>query len=59
MKIDESDINHNAVRLIKDLMPWDMCDRADSDDNLRIMSLGYIQGVCDLAEELKKVLNEK
>lgn len=57
MKIDELSIDHNAIRLIKDLLPWEMCDRADGDDNLRIMSLGYIQGVCDLAEELKKVLS--
>lgn len=56
MKIDEASINHNATLLVKDLIVWDMCDRTDSDDNLRIMSLGYIQGVCDMAEQLKKVL---
>lgn len=58
MKIDEATINHNVVRLCKDLLPFDMCDRTDAEDNLRIMSLGYIQGVCDLAEELKRVLAE-
>ena len=57
MKIDELSIDHNAIRLIKDLSLWDMCERTDGDDNFRIMSLGYIQGVCDLAEELKKVLS--
>lgn len=57
MKITEADIDHNAVRLIKELLPWEMCDETDSDGNLRIMALGYMQGVCELAEELKKVLN--
>lgn len=56
MKIDEASINHNVVRLVRDLLPFDMAERTDSDDNLRIMSLGYVQGVCDLADELKKVL---
>ena len=58
MKIDEASINHNAVRLIKSLNIWEMLDATDSDNNLRIMSLGYIQGVCELADELKQVLAE-
>ena len=56
MKIDEASINHNVVRLIKDLDPWDMSGETDGEDRLRIMTLGYIQGACDLANELKKVL---
>ena len=58
MKITESDINHNAVRLIKGLQIWDMFDETESDNNLRIMALGYVQGVCELADELKQVLKE-
>ena len=58
MKIDEASINHNAVRLIKDLNIWTMGDPTPDDDNLRIMALGYIDGICDLASELKKVLAE-
>ena len=56
MKIDESCINHNAVRLISELNIWDMF--GDEDNGLRIMALGYIQGVCELAEEMKKVIKE-
>ena len=58
MKIDEASINHNAVRLIKELQIWDMFDATESDHNLRIMALGYVQGICELADELKKVLAE-
>lgn len=58
MKIDEASINHNAVRLIKELQIWDMFDATESDNNLRIMALGYVQGVCELADELKQVLAE-
>ena len=58
MKVDEASINDNAVSLIKSLNVWEMLDAADSDNNLRIMSLGYIQGVCELADELKQVLAE-
>ena len=58
MKIDEASINHNVVRLIKDLDLWDMSGETDGEDRLRIMTLGYIQGACDLANELKKVLAE-
>lgn len=57
MKIDEESINHNAVGLIKDVMPWDMCGEHGDDNISRAMTLGYIQGICDLAEELKKVLD--
>lgn len=58
MKIDEGCMNHNAVRLIRDLSIWELCEDTEEDDNLRTMSLGYIRGVCDMADELKKVLNE-
>ena len=58
MKIDEASINHNVVRLLKHISPWDMDGDTDSEDGLRIMTLGYVQGVCDLATELKQVLAE-
>lgn len=58
MKIDEASINHNVVRLIKDLGVWEMSGETNTEDRLRIMTLGYIQGACDLANELKKVLAE-
>ena len=58
MKIGVEDINHNAMRLIVDLETWDIAGHSDIDDHLRIMTLGYIRGITDLADELKKVLAE-
>lgn len=56
MKIDEASINHNTVRLIKSLDLLNMID--EKDNEVRIMAIGYILGVCELADELKKVLAE-
>lgn len=54
MKIDEECINHNVTNLIDGLLLWDMLD--EGDERLRLMTLGYIQGMIELAGELKKVL---
>jgi hypothetical protein len=56
MKISEESINHNAVRLINELEMWDISGTADGEDGLRIMTLGYIKGVTELAKALKEVL---
>ena len=56
MKIGEEDINHNAVRLIDELDMWDISGTADGEDGLRIMALGYIKGVTEMAKALKEVL---
>lgn len=60
MRIDEATINHNAVRLIRELVScrYDMIfkddDRAERGNAL--MTLGEIAGVCETAEALKEVL---
>ena len=54
MKIGEEDINHNAIRLIDEIEVWDLTD--DEMDDFRIMSLGYIKGVTEMAKALKEVL---
>lgn len=54
MKIDESNINHNAVRLINDINIWDL--EGEPMHDLQVMTLGYIKGITDLAEVLKEVL---
>ena len=54
MKIGVEDINHNAVRLIDEIEVWEMTD--DSMNDFRIMSLGYIKGVTEMAKVLKEVL---
>ena len=58
-KIDEAAINHNMILVIRDIM-------ADSDwigsnregmDLVRIESLGEVQGVLKLGEQLKELLH--
>ena len=56
MKIGEEDINQNALRLISELNVWDLAGNEDGDDGFRIMTLGYINGVTELARALKEVL---
>ncbi len=58
MKIDESCINHNAMRLISDMVSelYEFCDADDNMERLRIATLGEIRGICQMAAEMKKVL---
>ena len=56
MRIDEACINHNVVRLINDLEMWNRTSDSRLDENMRIMALGYIKGITELAEILKEVL---
>lgn len=63
MKIDESCINHNAVRLIDDIVddPYYLCQCGDDksvEQNLRIalMTIGEVTGVLMMANAMKEVL---
>lgn len=65
MKIDESCINHNAVKLIDELSAsaYDFCSlKAENamsereNQNFALMTLGNICGVIDMARALKEVL---
>lgn len=60
MKIDEACINHNAVRLINEIMgnPYEYGDQDESTDHLRLLTLGEVRGVLDMAEAMKAVLSE-
>lgn len=62
MKITEDAINHNAVRIIDDLTSscYDMIseNKPNEERDYLLMTLGEIQGVCDLARALKEVLKE-
>lgn len=55
MKIDEASINHNALRLIDDIVTWDLSGNEEMHD-IQLMTLGYIKGITDMAEALKEVL---
>ena len=60
MKIDTESINHNAVRLIKDLLEsrYDLIeeDKQDQELGYLIMTLGEIAGIIEMAEAMKEVL---
>ena len=60
MKIDTESINHNAVRLIKDLLEsrYDLIDEDKQDQELGylIMTLGEIAGIIEMANAMKEVL---
>lgn len=57
MKIDEQSINHNAVRLISELVEGIYDGEGNEQDyGYLAMTVGEIAGVCAMAETLKEVL---
>ena len=58
MRISADNIDYNAVRLIDEIIvdPYMDATRTDNDDNRRIMMLGEIRGVLDMAKAMKEVL---
>lgn len=63
MKIDESCINHNALRIINEIVsdPYFLChsDGKEPDEqNFRValMTIGEISGVLEMAKTMKEVL---
>lgn len=58
MKIDRECIDHNVVRLTKDLTECVYDFVSDDTKNIwALITLIHIRGVIDLAEELKKVID--
>jgi hypothetical protein len=63
MKIDESCINHNALRLIKEALsdPYYLCssdtDKTDEANfRMSLMTIGEANGVIAMANAMKEVL---
>ena len=60
MKIDEKSINHNAVRLIKDLIEsrYEMIeeDKQSRERGYLLMTFGEIAGIIEMADVMKEVL---
>lgn len=58
MKIDENSINHNAVRLINDIVSGfvDTDSIECSSDRYKAITIGYVKGICDMANAMKEVL---
>lgn len=58
MKIDESCVNHNAVRLISEItFGLYECVEPESERYLLPM-LAEIRGICEMAQAMKEVLRE-
>lgn len=57
MKIDEGCINHNAVRMIKDLIDgrYETVEEG-ADSNYLSLMLGRIYGIIEMADAIKEVL---
>lgn len=64
MKINENDINHNAMRLIGMLTEtrYEFCQITDNEkcekenSNYLMMTLGEIAGIVEMAKAMKEVL---
>ena len=57
MTINEGDVNRNAARLIQDIVA-DFVDNnvTECDDDYKTITIGYIKGICDTADVMKKIL---
>ena len=57
MKIDENTINHNAVRLIDNIITDFVNNNVtECDVDCKTITIGYIDGICDMANAMKEVL---
>ena len=60
MKIGYESINHNAVRLIKDLLEsrYDLIevDKQNQERGYLLMTLGEVAGIIEMADAMKEVL---
>lgn len=58
VKITTDNIDYNATRLIDDEMgcPYEYSEQSDDADHQRLLVIGYIHGVLDMAKVMKEVL---
>lgn len=57
MRISAENIDYNTVRLIEENTdPWALSGQSDDMDNERLIMLGYIRGVLDMAKAMEEVL---
>jgi hypothetical protein len=60
VRINNESINHNAVRLIKDLLEsrYDLIeeDKQNQERGYLLMTLGEIAGIIEMADTMKEVL---
>lgn len=58
MRITTDNIDYNATRLIDVTIgsPYEYAEQSDDADHTRLLVIGYIQGVLDMAKTMKEVL---
>lgn len=59
MRINEGNINHNAVRIIKDLVEsrYDMIMEGTAEERgYLLLTIGEIAGIIEMADAMKEVL---
>ena len=57
MKITEDCINHNAMQIIdENNVPWEMYEANDDADHQRLITMGYVRGVLEMAQTMKAAL---
>jgi hypothetical protein len=58
MKITTDNIDYNATRLIDQEVdcPYEYSKQSDDNDHVRLLMIGYIRGVLDMAKTMKEVL---
>lgn len=58
MKIDETCIEHNALQIINYIVacPNEYNEQDETADHCRLLTIGAVRGVLDMAEVMKRVL---
>lgn len=59
MRITYENINYNALRLIDEVvgLPFEYADEGNDADHQRILTIGIIRGILDMAKAMKEVID--
>lgn len=59
MKITYENINYYALRLIDEVvgLPFEYADEGNDADHQRILTIGIVRGILDMAKAMREVLD--
>lgn len=59
MRITYDNINYNALQLIDEVvgLPFEYSDESNDADHQRILTIGIIRGILDMAKAMREVLD--
>jgi len=59
MRITYDNINYNALQLIDEVvaLPFEYSDESNDADHQRILTIGIVRGILDMAKAMKEVLD--